>query len=76
MFMLAWGGARLGGPGTGLDRTAFSYVSEHDRHFGDRHGRQKDSRYHPLCSTAAVTPDGKHVYAFGPNTSDFDSTFS
>ena len=25
----------------------------------------------PFCSTAAVTPDGKHVYAFGPNTSDF-----
>jgi hypothetical protein len=25
----------------------------------------------PSCSTAAVTPDGKHVYAFGPNTSDF-----
>ena len=26
----------------------------------------------PFCSTAAVTPDGKHVYAFGPNTSDFE----
>ena len=26
----------------------------------------------PSCSTAAVTPDGKHVYAFGPSTSDFE----
>ena len=25
----------------------------------------------PFCSTAAVTPDGKHVYAFAPSTSDF-----
>jgi hypothetical protein len=25
-----------------------------------------------FCSTAAVAPDGKHVYAFGPNTSDFE----
>jgi hypothetical protein len=56
----------------GLDEATFSLRHEQRRHFGDSTGdNEVVDTIHASSSSVAVASDGKHVYVFGPSTSDF-----